>query len=260
MKICIFGDSHLAMFVKAAQAHPELGVELTPVSWIFGNEGQYKASNGRLTVHGPEMAAFWERANIPTSIDLNAFDRLVCVSGTVTSHNAFPLLRGHTIYGWPGAQKARAAGKQTRTLMTEAAFVQALTARAQAGDAFTLTRALRAACEVPIAVAPAPLLAETTLTQRPKLVVLKRVLNAGDGAALREALHTAQTRAYAQIDGVDVIFQPDDSVTQGCLTRETYRVGAARYGSGQMHDETDILHAGPALGKALLQQILELPN
>jgi len=97
------------------------------------------------------------------------------------------------------------------------------------------------------------------LTHRPKLFGLKRILQSGDGFAFAACYNEAHEVAFAPFENGTVLRQKERTLTQGCLTKETYRAGAKRFGTDVAHNENDVMHAGPKLGQLVLDAVMRPP-
>jgi hypothetical protein len=261
MKICMIGDSHLAMMLNAQKEEPIKGLDITPVTWPRHFHEQFTLRGTQLCADGPGLVSFWKQGGLGSKIDLTAFDRLVYVSFTATQFSAFHILREHVVSGWNDAKpviralNAPMEQPDRRRLLTPAVFNQCLAGVIRENYAYTFTKQIRKHSDIPIAVVPAPFLAENVLTHRPKLWGLKRILRANDGEALAQSLNDAHQIAFGGLENVSVLRQPKETVACGCLTAERYREGAKRYGTTEAHSTTDILHAGPLLGRLLMKMI-----
>ena len=261
MKICMIGDSHLAMLLNAQKKYPVKGLDITPVTWPQQFHDQFSLRGTNLCADGAGLASFWRSGGLAPTIDLTAFDRLVFVSFTATAFNAFHILRTHAVSDWNDAEPvikaldAPLGDAGDRRLLTPAVFKQSLAGTIRENHSYKFIDQIRKHSAIPIAVVPAPFLAEHTLEHRPKLWGLRRVLRAKDGAALAQSLHDAHEIAFGPFADVSVLRQPQQTVTQGCLTAQEYREGAARYGTTVAHSANDILHAGPLLGQILINEI-----
>lgn len=264
MKICMIGDSHLAMMLNAQKEDPIKGLDITPVTWPQEYRDKFLLQGTELVADDPGLVAFWESGGLPSKIDLTAFDRLVFVSFTATAFHAFPILRDHIVSGWNGAKpvvralKSPLENPDRRRLLTPAVFQHCLAAAIREHHTYKFIEQIRQHSDIPMAVVAAPYLAENTLKHRPGLWGLKRVLKAKDGEALAQSLHKAHETAFGVFENVTVLRQPQETVVQGCLTAEKYREGAMRYGTSVAHGAKDILHAGPLLGRLLMDDIHSL--
>ncbi|WP_299043369.1 hypothetical protein [uncultured Tateyamaria sp.] len=262
MKICMIGDSHLAMMMEAAKAYSKSECDITAVTWPRQFEDQFSYQGSQLMAMGPELAAFWKSGGYSDRIELTKFDKIVFVSHTVTMFNIFNILRDHVVSDWNGgalvveAVNSLNAPPNRRRLLTSAAFHECLKGIITSNYAFRIAAEARAHCAVPICVLPAPFLAEGTLTHRPNLNGLKRILNRKDGANLARAYNDAHVAAFADVTDVTVVPQPAETITRACLTKEDYRVGATKFGTDDLHRADDVMHAGPLMGQLLLKDIL----
>lgn len=264
MKICMIGDSHLAMMVNAQKEQRFENLEITPVSWPRQFYDQLSLRGTEMCADGPELIADWERRGLAPKIDLAAFRQLVFVSHTITAFSAFTILRDHVISGWNEAEflvkrlNSPMGGPDDRRLMTPAVFQECLAGLIQESPTYKLIDHVRKHSSVTIVLVPAPYLAEHTLKHRSRLWRLRQVLRKNDGAALAQSLHQAHEIAFGSFSNVTLLRQPEETVVRGCLTQEMYREGARRYGTGAMHSADDILHAGPLLGRLYLKEICKL--
>ncbi len=261
MKICMIGDSHLAMMINAQRQDPIENLDITPVSWPRQFFDQLAFEGTEICANGPELAEDWERCRLPNRLDLSAFDKVVFVSYTITTFHAFVILGDHAVSGWNDANSlikklnSQLKGPGKRRLITPAVFRESLAGLIRENHTFKFVDHLRGHCEVPIVLVPAPYLAEHTLDHRKNLWGLKQVLRKRDGASLVRELHAAHELVFGAYSNLTLLRQPSETVVRGCLTSEEYRAGAARMVTGVAHREDDILHAGPKLGRLYLEQI-----
>lgn len=261
MKICMIGDSHLAMMINAQRQDPIDGLDITPVSWPRQWFDQVAFEGTEICANGAELAEDWDRCGLPARLDLSTFDKVVFVSYTITAFHAFVILGDHAVSGWNDASflvkklNSQLKGPGKRRLITPAVFRESLAGLIRENHTFGFVDHLRQHCDVPIVVIPAPYLAEHTLDHRKNLWGLKQVLRKRDGAVMVDALHDAHQMVFGSYSNLTLLRQPEESVVRGCLTSDVYRAGATRMGTGALHREDDILHAGPKLGRLYLQKI-----
>lgn len=261
MKICMIGDSHLAMMINAHKQQKTPGLDLMPVSWPRQYFDQLSLEGSEFCAGGPELRADWKMLGLPQRINLASFDQVVFVSYTVTAFHAFVLLRDFAVSDWRDAEflikrlNSPIGSPGDRRLITPALFKACLAGMIRDNSTFGFVDHLRKHSDVPIVIVPAPYLAEHTLKHRLRMWGLRQVLRKHDGAALADCLHEAHELAFAPFENLRILRQPAETVIRGCLTRETYREGAARMVSGDAHNADDILHAGPRLGALLLRDI-----
>ena len=261
MKICMIGDSHLAMMVNAQREQQIEDLDITPVSWPRQFYDQLSLQGTEFCAEGPELAAEWEKHGLPRRIDLSAFDKLVFVSYTINAFSAFAIMRDHVVSGWnDGAFLVKrlnslSGGPGDRRLMTAAVFKACLADLIRENHTYQFVDHIRKHSDLPIVVVPAPYLAEDAPKQRLRLWGLKQVLRKNDGVALAQALQEAHEIAFAPFSGVTLLRQPEQTVVRGCLTKEEYREGARRFGTQAAQSADDIMHAGPLLGRLFLTEI-----
>ena len=264
MKICMIGDSHLAMMVNAQKEQSFDGLEIAPVSWPRQFFDQLKWHGTEISAEGPELIGHWERSGLPPKIDLSDFDLLVFVSNTTTAFHAFTVLREHIVTGWNESElvvktlNSPMGAPDDRRLMTQDALTACLTGCIKENHTYKFVDHVRQHCDIPIVVIPAPYLAESSLKRRKNLWGLKLVLRNKDGAALARSLHEAHEIAFGAFSNLKLLRQPEEAIVRGCLTKEIYREGARRFGSQALHGADDILHAGPLLGALWLKEICAL--
>jgi len=121
MKICMIGDSHLAMIVEAYKEKGTSECELSAVTWPREYEDEFTLNGTELVAGGRGLAEFWRGGGLPERIDVTRFDLIALVSHTVTAFNAFAVLREHAVSGWKGAdgiEGALLAGDRTPNAYT----------------------------------------------------------------------------------------------------------------------------------------------
>ncbi len=264
MKTCIIGDSHLAMLVNAHKAYPVDGMDVTPVPLPRPLEGRQLLVGTEMRSDDDDLTAFWERGGLGPVVDLTVFDRVVFVSYTATIFNALALLRDHAVTGWTDAKpvmkslNSSLGNPTSRRLLTPAVYRASLAGTIQANHTHAFVDELRRNCDVPITIIPPPFLAYNTLQIRKSFAGLRRILQQDDGAKLASALNDAHDMAFAAMSDVSVLHQPPETVIHGCLTAKKYTEGATRYGVEMDQEANDIIHAGPAMGGLLLNEIKAL--
>lgn len=258
MRMCLIGDSHVAMFIEQLAREPLENVEVQIVAQPGTGPQDASMHGSILAAETDELAEYLLKFGTPRTVDLNDFDLVVFISQTITAFDVFPLLRTHNVSNWNAAivatenfEKHHRAPLE-KHLLTESALVAALVDKARSRLTYKLAKKLRTSSDVPINIVPSPLLAETTLEKRPKITGLRRVQSSGDGANLYNCLSRACKMAFSDISDTQVIFQPEYTITKGCLTKESYREGSKRLESRKPHFQDDILHAGPNLARELL--------
>lgn len=261
MKLCLLGDSHLAKFVRAQKEDPIPDLEITAVSWPGDCFREIGFRGTELYADGPGVEKLWTRLNTPMQVDLSGFDKVVLVSNTVTSFNVFRILRDCVVSTWSEARPAIASLKSFlgnpdgRRLLSQSAFMASLVCIIKNNESYQVVSHLREHSDVPVIVIPAPYLSENTLRLRGKMDGLRRVLEAKDGPILAQSIEEAHRQAFAHFANLRLIFQPKQTIAQGCLTKDSYRVGASRLGKEVDHGRRDVMHAGPLMGQLLLKEI-----
>lgn len=264
MKMCMIGDSHLAMMVSAYKEQPLEGLEIVPVSWLRHLGPQVRIDGSSLYADGAELTDFWNGVGLPSRIELAEYDALTFVSFSATLFSVLAILRDHAVSGWNGtkpiikALNSPLGNPSRRRLITPAVFSDSLSGIMRDNYTYKFIEQIRGVSDIPIMMVPAPLPRELILSHRPNLQALKRILHAQDGGVVAQSLQHAHETTYGAFDNVTVLRQPQETIVHGCLTKEKYRVGASRYGTGVEHDDDDILHAGPLLGQIFLNKISEL--
>lgn len=264
MKICMVGDSHLTMILEAHKQLNAASIEVDAVTWPRQHEDQFSFEGVELVATGNELAKFWEVGGLPDRIDVTQYDKVVFVSYTITMFNIFKILSDHVVSSWNGAEhiidsiNACSTFVSKRRLLTASALQESMVGIIRSNYAFRIASALRDYSSMPISVVPPPFLREETLTYRPNLTGLKRILNNNDGVSLADAFNSAHRSAFADIADVCIITQPEHTLTRGCLTKESYRSGAKKFGTDIAHKADDVMHAGPLLGQVIWNELLKV--
>ncbi|MFC4730867.1 hypothetical protein ACFO5Z_04780 [Salipiger abyssi] len=260
MKLCVIGDSHVAMLMAALR---DAGPGAPEVIWFAKPglaEGEAALEGSRLCARDPDLVTRLESLGTPPEVDLDGVDAVVFVGGTVSAFGAVRLLQGHRVSGWPSARALIAAADTPsaaplkQPLISERAYLAALEGVIRESVTHRLVTGLREASAVPVCVVPQPLPSEAILETEKKYPVFKRVARHGDGPAVAASLIAAHERAFAGLSGVTVFRQPEESIAQGFLTARAYTRDAVRLTAGAMPRD-DVLHAGPALGALYLARI-----
>lgn len=264
MKACVIGDSHAAMLVGGAKLLDRPDLEITTFAQAGDGPEDVSFEGSVITAQGRKLKRFLDRMGTPHSLDLGRFDLLILVSRTANAYNMFKILKGYRVSDWASTQTSAFLRKLVDPLeelgegrlITGAAMQACLISLIQTNLTYQLCTHIRRSTQVPIFIVPTPLLAENSLQRRPRFFGLKRALNRADGDDLRACLERAHLAAFAGLSDVEVIAQPPQSIVQGCLTKEAYGRDSVRLASSQQHDNTDIMHAGPKLGKLIFEEIL----
>lgn len=223
-------------------------------------EGEAALEGSRLSARDADLEARLETLGTPPAVDLDGFDAVVFVGGTVSAFGAVRLIQGHRVSGWASARELIAAadtpfaGPLKQPLISEPAYLAALEGVIRQSVTCRLVAGLREASAVPVCVVPQPLPSEAILTTEKKYPVFKRVARHGDGPAVAASLVAAHARAFAGLSGVTVLCQPEETIAQGFLTARAYTRDAERLAAGALPQD-DVLHAGPALGALCLARI-----
>ena len=255
MRLCVIGNSHVAMLMAAHAADP---AGITP-AWFAkpGLRPDEMVLNGTvLSAASEELRARLDGFGTAPALDLAAFDAVAIVALAPSVFAAMRLLQDHDVTGWPSgtrrvAKALRSERPLKRPLLTRAALRAALTGQMQASPAAGLAAALRAtAPDLPVSFIAQPFPAESMLSAESRYPVFRRIAEAGDGAALAEDLSAAEDAVFGPL-GTAILRQPTETVARGCHSRDVVMRGAKRLAGGRQQNE-DPLHANAVLGADLL--------
>ncbi|GHF47150.1 hypothetical protein [Seohaeicola zhoushanensis] len=250
MKLCVIGNSHAGMLVRAAREAPPEGVELT----FFARSGRgpegVRMRNGQLRAVTAELKRALARFGMPESVDLRAQDAFVLVGMTATVFSVLPMLQGHRVFGWPPE-----AGDGARRLVSEAALEAALVAEIAGGLAAEYVARIRRVSAAPIVLVAQPAPSEAAAGAGARHGGLRRILRAGQGAAVAACLARAHARVFDGA-GLHLLAQPPETLVGDAFTAASWMRGAGRLNpEGRLPDE-DILHANAAYGGLVLDRVL----
>ncbi|MCR8549013.1 hypothetical protein M4578_14335 [Salipiger sp. P9] len=261
MKLCVIGNSHVAMLMAALRDAAPADMDITWFAKPGLAEGEAVLDGSRLCARDPDLVTRLERLGTPEYVDLAAFDGVVFVGSTASAFAAVRLLQGHRVSGWPSARKMISgaltpfAAPLKHPMLSEPAYLAALTDLIRGNLTYKLATALRAASAVPICVIPQPFPSDRLFDGDKKYPMFRRVVRRGDAAALAACLRSAHARAFAGIPGLVAFDQPADTIAQDFLTAAAYTRDAVRLSQTDTLPRDDVLHAGPALGARYLDSL-----
>ncbi|MDF1853858.1 hypothetical protein [Pseudooceanicola sp.] len=262
MKLCILGNSHVAMLMLADRAAPSDDLALTFFAKPAGGPEGARIDGTTLIAEDPELQERLDAIGTPQRLDLMDFDAVVLVGEVISAFSAIALLRRHFVTGWPSAASHIAAqatplsAPNKRALLSPAAFHAALVAANHAKLSHRLALEIRAACPLPLMLVPQPYPAARMLQDKAKYPVFRRVHQAGDGPHLAAALTRAQAESFVGIENLHLIAQPDETIAKHFFTRDDFSRGAMRLSLNQALPEDDVLHAGPDYGRLILDRMV----
>ncbi len=262
MKVCVIGNSHAGMMVRALDVAPvpDLTCQFFaspgtgPVDFNLTPDGILNSSN-------PAVRAKLDAYGMQQEANLASFDLIVLVAMGGSVFTVQSLLGDHVVYGWPGAQAAVDALSTNDPddgppLLSRQAMTDAVVARIQNGLAHAYATAIRRFLSVPILVVTQPAPSVALLDMRGKFPQIRKMHRRGDGPSATGLLTEAQRIAFAKTSGVHVLMQPQDTLADRFLTRSEFTTGASRLKSGSQQPDDDMLHANARYGRLVWDQIL----
>ncbi len=262
MRVCVIGNSHVGMLIKSLAEVPQ--DDLTCLFFAasgVGPDAFVIDGNGVLTTGDPRICRQFGLFNMPTTVDLAACDLIVIVAMTATLFHVKPLLGEHLVYGWPGFQALAGAMENPcgsalpQPILSEAAFVAGLPAHIRISLACRFVVEIRKRLAVPILIVREPAPSEALFDHLGKHPFLRRIARSGDLLAAAVALAQAHKLAFAGVDGLQVLVQPDVTLTPQGLTARAYRTGAVRLNVRFAQPVTDMIHVNAGYGGLVWQQI-----
>lgn len=251
MKLCVIGNSHVAMLVRASREQPPDGTELT----FFAHPGRgpegVRLRDGQLRAVTRRLRRGLTRFGMPEVLELAAFDAFVLVGMTASAFSLQSMLGSHRVFGWPAAPKDGG-----RPLMSEAALEAELVQVIAENLAADFVARIRRISAAPVLVVPQPGPSETVARGRSRHPGLRRILRAGQGGQVSACLTRAHARAFDGA-GLHVLAQPEETVAHGFLTAERFMQGGGRLNPGGRQPQEDILHANATYGALVLEQIAD---
>ncbi|MCB1336709.1 MAG: hypothetical protein KDK10_04345 [Maritimibacter sp.] len=261
----MIGNSHVGMLRAAAQSGWR-GPPLVYFAKAGGGIERARVRGSVIIADDPDLVAAQRRYGLPTEIDVADCEAVIFVAGTASLFNAAQVLQSHRLSdpvgpGGGGSAGAELAERDPRQLLSQAAFVDALADRARAGYSHRFATALRRATGVPMFLVPQPFPGEAVLDAPPPHGPLFRRLRAsGEGAAVVAPLALALERAFAGIEGLHLLLQPEDTVAHGFLTARAFTRDAVRVNGATPQHGGDFLHVGAVFGSRVLDRVATVLN
>lgn len=248
MKLCVIGNSHVAMLVQATREAAPEGLDLT----FFARQG--RGPEG-VRLKGTEMFALHKalqqslaRMGMPDRVDLATFDGFVLVAMTASVFSMSGMVSSHAVHGWGN-------NEDERPLMSRAALEASLRTSIVDNIAHRMLRKIRRVSDKPVLLVPQPFPAEAAIAPGTRFPALREIHDRGIGPQAVAALRNAHVDVFGDMAGVHLLTQPDDTVVQGFLTAEPFTRGAGRLNPEGRQPEDDLLHANAAYGRHVLDQI-----
>ncbi|MGR3320364.1 MAG: hypothetical protein ACU0DK_00350 [Pseudooceanicola sp.] len=263
MKLCLIGNSHVAMLMLAHRdAALAREVSLTCFAKPSGGPDSAVLDGTRIAAPDADLRARLDSLGTPHELDLADFDAVVFVGETISVFSAVAMVRKHLVSDWPSArERITAEGDPLtpppkRALMSPAALHAGLVMANRAKLTYRLAARLRDATDMPLIVLPQPYPAARITGQKAKYPMFHRIAKSGDGPALAAALTAAQADSFAGIRDITLLSQPRETIEAGFLTRNVFARGASRLSMKDTLPEDDVLHAGAEYGGLMLRRIL----
>jgi hypothetical protein len=263
MRLCVIGNSHVGMLRAAARDLGDDGPEITFFAKAGAGIENARVRGSVIAATDRELRAAQARFGMPEKVDVAGYDATILVAGTASIYSALRILQACRVSGWPSCRAApenvgpRDPRSPARALVSEPAFVAALTDHARAGASFRFAGAFRRASNVPIFLVPQPYPSERVFeSTRPRDYGFLRARGNGDGGAISACLNRAIDRAFGEIGNVAVLHQPADTIAHGFTTARAFTRDAVRVDGDTAQHAADLLHVGPAYGKRVLAGVI----
>jgi hypothetical protein len=259
MKVCVIGDSHMAMVAAAYHATSNDDMQMV----FFGKPG---LAVEEVSLDGTVLSFTDKRQNTllaemgtPEKIDLSEFDAIVFVAMAASIFSAVGLVSQHRVAGWPSTQEmlqSTPLDAPFKThLLSQAAMQANLVETTKRGATFYLLQGLRHHSQVPVFVVPQPYPSERVLKRAGKYGVFKRVHWAGEGKQIVASLVQSYIDVFAPIDQVTLLQQSASTISKDFFTSDEYSRDGVRLRELRKQGRKDILHANAAFGERVLEQL-----
>lgn len=258
LKVCIFGNSHLAAPRDAFGRHegrwPQM--DLTFVGAHKNGLAETSCDGGILTPLSEDAKnAFAKLANVET-VDLRQTDAIVITGCGFALSRAAWLYRKARWADLPSVQSDPTPTSQW-SLVSKPAFSAMLQAKLIEELAARFVRILRRDLQTPIYLCTQP---RTTVAihdvGKHSLDILPKAIENGDAAAL-ERMYEANAYTVCEALGVTYVPQNPRTIKDHLLTAPPFTKGAIRLSKSGRYTQPkdDILHANATYGKVMLDQI-----
>lgn len=233
--LCIYGDSQLAC-IKAALNQGLIDTSGFAIEFWGGGGPWFRDlrwRNGRIRPTTDDSRLILNTVNRRGRDSLGAedFDDFLFVGARLrASEFLIPALRG----------RGGGAG-----FLSRAVIERLLDNWLASNRSYRFARSFAESGRARVLFAPAPLPCDTILDPAEVAATVNQLADAGDRAELWEMV----ARAMAA-DGIELVAQPDETVTRGCLTRADFAADGAR-------EAGDAAHMNGAYGALILTRALD---
>ncbi|OWU81353.1 hypothetical protein [Phaeobacter sp. 22II1-1F12B] len=250
MKLCVIGNSHVSMIMRADPPEKFVDLDLT----FFAQPGRgpegIQLRDAEIHAVGPDLCCVLRRLDMPDKLKLRDYDGFVLVGMTATVFAIMGMVADHRVFGWPGANTRVEA-----PYISEAAILASLTAKIREVLSFDIVSKIRAVCDAPVVIAPQPYPSEAVLKKSSRFSALKAISEQGIGDKVAALLDQAHREVFEAVEGVTILPQPAKTIRHGFVTDETYMRGAGRLNAKSKQPANDILHANGKYGAMILGEI-----
>ena len=259
LKLCIFGNSHVAALKSALRAHPGRWSKIEVQ--VVGAHNELlldtELRDGALVPTTPEAATAFGKFGGGAGVDLDGFDALAIAGCQVSAARAAMIHRSCRWVGLPSVAELDDASTLDLPLVSAALARAALDHSLSGTLGLRLARHLRPMTDRPILLLSQPRTNARVLTMTTeRAMAQRRAIRAGDAAYLSAMFEEAATRLLAET-GVSFVPQPAETIAQSILTRQMYANGAPKLAlkEGARQPPEDVLHANAGYGAVVLDQL-----
>ncbi|MDR6757854.1 hypothetical protein J2Y48_003151 [Mycoplana sp. BE70] len=245
LNVCIFANSHVNMLKLAADKAPPDGWRPTFIGApAAGLRGLRAKGNGQKIVpRGQRLREWFEKTSGGlTEVNLDRFDAIVVYGLGLRSHDALTILAE-----FQPMDLRFCAGSRLISEPAFGALIDAINDQRAAAHVLNLIKG----CGKLIILAPAPLPNENLLLRADYQWIKSKKGQAA--ARWATGLCRDKWRERASAAGATLLLQPEDTITDGCLTLGEYAVGATRL-SGRDYN-ADPTHLNATFGKRVLDDV-----
>lgn len=261
LRLCIFGNSHLAALRDAWGRNPGRwpGVAVTflaaPKDYLL----QTRVQDGRLVAIHPAARAVFSRLCGLSEVSLADHDALVVAGASIGVPAIMPLYRDMRWTGLIGFDHPLPPRQAQITLVSAAAARAAMASVLQQRLGYVFASRLRQFTARPILLTAQPRVSDIILTNPgPATRLHNLAVQNGDGAAIGQVFDQVATKVLADLQTV-FLPQPTETVTRGILTKLSYMTDAKRLNATMdaPQPQADVMHANSLYGALLFDQIIQ---
>jgi len=247
MNVCVLGNSHLASLILGwRQIQQEFAdTKLT----FYGAPGRlmefFDVKDGNLVAGHADLRQHLQWiSGSGDAIVTGDFDGYVIYALAFGIRNVLGVFAGHR------GESLRADERQP---VSDHCFMRAIEDVLLGSTAVSLIRRLQQITDAPILLVPQPMSSD-----QDRVPWTLRTLEAGEDRIAADTFSTVTTQIADRL-GIQVMFQPADTLTSPMLTNSSYSRGSVRLGGGltTTHPDDDVTHMNAEYGAIILKRVLQ---